>query len=154
DHGWVVVSSDRVRKELAGLTATSRTGDAFGEGLYDPASTAATYDALLARAATALGRGDTVVLDASWGSAGNRAAAAALAEATSSELHQVRCEVDPDTARSRLEARAARGDDPSDAGVAVARELAELADPWPEATAVDTSGPPDVGAARLADLLR
>jgi aminoglycoside phosphotransferase family enzyme/predicted kinase len=154
DHGWIVISSDRVRKELAGITATARTGDAFGEGLYDPSRTAATYDALLARAATALGRGDTVVLDASWGSAANRAAAAALAEATSSELHQVRCEVDPATARSRLEARAARGDDPSDAGVAVARELAELADPWPEATTVDTSGPPHVGAAHLADLLR
>ena len=153
-HGWVVVSSDRVRKELAGLTATTRTGDAFGEGLYDPGHTAATYDALLARAATALGRGETVVLDASWGSAANRKAAAALAEATASELHQLRCEVDPDTARSRLEARAARGDDPSDAGVAVARALAELADPWPEATAVDTSGPPDVTAAHVADLLR
>jgi hypothetical protein len=38
--------------------------------------------------------------------------------------------------------------------VAVARELADLADPWPEATTVDTSGPPHVGAAHLADLLR
>ena len=57
DHGWVVVTSDLVRKELAGLTATARTGDAFGEGLYDPGHTAATYDALLARAATARARG-------------------------------------------------------------------------------------------------
>jgi hypothetical protein len=38
--------------------------------------------------------------------------------------------------------------------VAIARALAELADPWPEATTVDTSGPPDVTATRLADLLR
>jgi hypothetical protein len=154
DNGWVVVSSDRVRKELAGLTASTRTDDAFGEGLYDAGHTAATYDAVLARAATALGHGETVVLDASWGSAADRAAAAALAEATASELHQMRCEVDAVTARSRLEARAARGDDPSDAGVAIARALAELADPWPEATTVDTSGPPDVTATRLDDLLR
>ena len=152
--GWVVVSSDRIRKELAGLGATARTGDAFGEGLYDARHSAATYDALLARAATALGQGETVVLDASWGTAADRAAAAALAEATASELHQMRCEVAADTARSRLEARAARGDDPSDAGVAVARALAERADPWAEATTVDTSGPPDATAAHLADLLR
>ena len=152
--GWVVLSSDRVRKELAGLTATTRTGDAFGEGLYDAGHTAATYDALLDRAATALAHGETVVLDASWGSAANRAAAAALAESSASELHQVRCEVDADTARSRIEARGARGDDPSDAGVNVARALGELADPWPEATPVDTSGPLDVTAAHLADLLR
>jgi len=38
--------------------------------------------------------------------------------------------------------------------VAVARALAERADPWAEATTVDTSGPPDATAAHLADLLR
>jgi aminoglycoside phosphotransferase family enzyme/predicted kinase len=153
EQGWVLVSSDRLRKELAGLPSTARTGDAFGEGLYDPGHTAATYDALLTRAREALERGETVVVDASWGSAGHRRAAAALAESVAAELHEVRLVVDPDLARARIEARAARDDDPSDAGVRVAQALAEVADPWPAATPVDTSGPLEDTVAHVAALL-
>lgn len=136
--GWVVLRSDVVRKELAGLAPADRGPEA----LYSPERTAATYDALLARAEVLLGRGESVVLDATWTRSADRAAAAAVAQRTSSDLVELRCVVAPELVRERMAARTGSGD-ASDADLAVARRLAAAADPWPGASDVDTSGSPD-----------
>ena len=47
--GWPVLRTDETRKELAGLDPTDAPA-AYGEGLYTPTSTEATYAAVLARA--------------------------------------------------------------------------------------------------------
>ena len=93
DHfGWMVLHSDEVRKDLAGISHTARTGEPIGEGIYDEQSTAATYTELLDRARLLLELGESVVLDATWGDARFRAEAVALAQSTWSDLEELRCE--------------------------------------------------------------
>jgi uncharacterized protein len=137
--GAVVLSSDRVRKELAGIDPTTGAAAAFGEGIYSPAQTERVHAELLDRARRLLGRGESVVLDASWTAAAHRAAAARVAAAACSPLVELRCAVDAGTARRRIRTRA-RG--ASDATAAVAAAMAAAADPWPTATTVATDGDP------------
>jgi aminoglycoside phosphotransferase family enzyme/predicted kinase len=145
--GAVLLSSDRVRKELAGLDpATSATAN-FGEGLYTPERTDALYSELLHRAAELLARGESVVLDASWTSARHRHAAEKLAHDTHSDLVALRCHTSPETAAHRIRTR---GPTASDATAAVATAMAATADPWPEAVDVDTTGSIEQSAACAA----
>jgi len=139
DRDWVLLSSDAVRKELAGIPATAPAGAGFAEGIYDRAHTESTYAALLARAATALARGLNVVLDASWSDGAHRARAAALAEEQAAALTEVRCEA---PARLCLRRLAERRGSPhaSDADPAVFARLARVEAPWPAAVRVGTTG--------------
>ncbi|PZC47235.1 MAG: hypothetical protein DK306_001209, partial [Chloroflexi bacterium] len=60
------LSSDVVRKRLAGLAPRAASGSGVGAGLYDAASTAETYAALLTEAELTLADGQSVILDASF----------------------------------------------------------------------------------------
>ncbi|MFP3905490.1 MAG: AAA family ATPase [Acidimicrobiales bacterium] len=136
--GAVVLRSDVVRKQLAGRSPDEPAAAPFGEGIYRPAVTEATYEELADRAATALGMGETVVIDASWSDERHRAAARRVADATAADLVELRCVAPTDVAADRLRARGDRGGDASDADATIAARLEEVADPWPEATPVDT----------------
>ncbi|TQM36907.1 AAA family ATPase [Pseudonocardia cypriaca] len=149
--GAVVLSSDRVRKELAGIDPARPAGAAFGQGIYAPERTEELYAELLHRAEGLLGRGESVVLDASWTSAPHRATAVDLARRTSSELLQLECRAGAGTTARRI---AGRHGDPSDATVPVATLMATVADPWPDAVPVDTAGPVGVALERAAALWR
>jgi aminoglycoside phosphotransferase family enzyme/predicted kinase len=140
-RGWVVLRSDEVRKDLAGIGHDERATAAVDEGIYDAATTATTYRELLDRARTLLELGESVVLDATWGDEAQRAAARAVADATAADLVELRCVLPPEIAAARVAARERRGDDVSDATVEVARELAARADRWPSARDIDTAGP-------------
>jgi hypothetical protein len=135
--GAVLLSSDRVRKELAGLSPAQPAPAAYGEGLYTTERTDALYAQLLHRAETLLVRGESVVLDASWTHARHRAAADELARRTHSDLVHLKCRVPADLAAARL---ADRGPTASDATAAIGRAMAAAADPWPDAVTVCTSG--------------
>lgn len=137
-EGWTVLRSDVVRKELERATEEASGAD---PDLYGPEHTAATYDALLARARHLLERGETVVLDASWHDERARALARQLAVATHSELSELCCITSGDVAAARIRARASAGGDPSDATPEVAQAMARVWDPWPSALVVDTTGP-------------
>jgi hypothetical protein len=139
-QSWVLLRSDVVRKELAGVDPRAPAPSAFGAGLYSTDSTDRTYGALIARARVALELGESVVIDASWTDATHRAQVAALADETSSDLVELRCEVDATIADDRLRRRAREGDDPSDADPGVAAALRASTAPWPTASVVDTSG--------------
>ncbi|WP_250292632.1 AAA family ATPase [Frankia sp. CiP1_Cm_nod1] len=141
EDGWVLLRSDIVRKELAGLPAGEHVPASLFEGPYDAQATDATYTELLRRAGHALERGENVVLDASWSTAGHRAAAASLAEQTSSELVELRCVTSPEVAAARIARRAAAGEDPSDATLAVHQAMAARAQPWPTASVIQTAVP-------------
>jgi aminoglycoside phosphotransferase family enzyme/predicted kinase len=149
--GAVVQSSDRIRKELAGIDPIRPAGAAFGEGIYAPERTEELYAELLHRAEQLLGRGESVVLDASWTSAPHRAAAADLAGHTSSELLQLECRTGAETTARRI---IGRHGDPSDATVRVATLMSAIADPWPDALPVDTAGPVRVALDQAAALWR
>jgi hypothetical protein len=72
--GLVHLSSDVMRKKLAGLNPTERRREAFGQGIYGASLTRRTYAALRYRAAQWLRRGYSVVVDATFGQAAERAA--------------------------------------------------------------------------------
>ena len=133
--GYVVLNSDRVRKELAGLLPQSGAPVPYGTGIYTPAWTQRCYAELLRRARALLARGESVIADASWLSAQQRAAAAALAGKVSAELVQLRCTASQDLARQRM---SARQHGVSDADADIARHMATDMAPWPEAPTIDT----------------
>jgi aminoglycoside phosphotransferase family enzyme/predicted kinase len=145
--GWAVLSSDRIRKELAGIPPDADGRAAFGTGIYTQAWTARTYAELLRRAGELLARGESVVLDASWSSAELRSTAADLADTTHAHLVELRCAAPTEVADWRLRTRP-RG--PSDAGPEIASKLATRSAPWPTAIVVDTSGPGADDAANQA----
>ena len=139
-HGWTLIGSDVTRKQLAGLPAGADRGAPYGEGLYRPEMTAATYATLLDRAATSLANGESVVLDATWTDAARRAGAAAVAAGAAADLVELRCDAPAAVAATRLAARPPGAAAGSDATAAVAETMRRDASPWPTATVIDTSG--------------
>ncbi|HEX6857600.1 MAG TPA: AAA family ATPase [Streptosporangiaceae bacterium] len=133
--GFTVLNSDRIRKELAGLPAGTSARAPYGTGLYTPEWTERTYAELLHRAQALLAQGESVIADASFSSAGHRAAAAALAAGASADLVQLRCTASPALAARRM---AARGSAVSDADPQIAAHMTASTVPWPEATVIDT----------------
>ncbi|GAA2730809.1 AAA family ATPase [Actinocorallia aurantiaca] len=136
--GWSVLSSDRTRKELAGLPAERSARASYGQGIYDSRTTKETYARLLERAGKLLGMGESVILDASWTDEVFRDEAAVLAERAQADLVALECRVPSAVSAARLRSR--RGG-PSDADVPVAEAMAAGAAPWPGATAVGTDQP-------------
>ena len=137
--GWVVLRSDVVRKELAGLAPDTRADAPLDQGLYAPSVSDRTYTTLVDRARSLLALGESVVLDGSWSQPRWRTMAAGLAASTSSELRAFRCDAPADLRRAHAGERAARGTDASDAGPELATVLGERFSAWPEATIVDTT---------------
>ncbi|MFC4944928.1 AAA family ATPase [Pseudonocardia sp. GCM10023141] len=135
--GAVLISSDRLRKEVAGIDPDTPATAAYGEGLYAPERIDATYAELLDRAALLLGRGESVVLDASWTAQRHRDAAVELAHRTHSDLARLHCRATAETAGRRI---AMRGHTASDATTPIALAMAEVAQAWPEAVTVPTRG--------------
>ncbi|MBW5483270.1 bifunctional aminoglycoside phosphotransferase/ATP-binding protein [Streptomyces bambusae] len=135
--GVTLLSSDRIRKELAGIPAEQPAAAGYGEGLYAPERTAGTYAALLDRAAALLSSGESVVLDATWSDAEQRDAALRMAERADADLVALHCEVPGSVAEARIGTRPPGA---SDADPAVARAMAAEEPPWTEAVTIDTSG--------------
>jgi predicted kinase len=140
DLGAVLLRSDRVRKELAGLDPRRSAAAPFGTGLYASEVTSHTYDALLEHATVLLAAGETVVLDATWSTVDARENARRAAAGVCSRAVELRCTAPPDVVADRVAARPGTGD-PSDADGEVARRLAAAYAPWPEAVPIDTCEP-------------
>ncbi|CAI7973433.1 MULTISPECIES: AAA family ATPase [unclassified Parafrankia] len=142
---WVLLRSDVVRKELAGLAPDIAVDVAPGAGIYDAEATEHSYAELIARARQALERGQSVVLDASWSSGLFRELAAETAKATGADLAQVRCVAPAPVAVARIESRRSMrargtGADASDATGVIHAAMADRADLWPAAFEIDTTG--------------
>ena len=138
--GAVQLSSDRLRKELAGLDPQRPAAADYRQDLYSCAHTARTYAALVDRAEDLLSHGESVVLDASWTHAAHREPAVRGAERTSSELVALWCTVPREVAAQRMRDRTSAA---SDADEDVASAMAAEADPWPEAHSLSTAEPPE-----------
>jgi len=133
--GMVVLSSDRIRKELAGLDPSSSAAAAYEQGIYQPAWTDRTYTELLRRAELMLQRGESVILDASWTVRARRGAAEDLASTNAARLVQLQCSLDEETAAERIRVRSGV----SDADPGIASTLRRAAGAWPGSVAIDTS---------------
>ncbi len=103
--GAAYVSSDIVRKQLAGLDPRTRSGEEFRAGLYAPELTERTYAELRRRAGEHLARGRPVVLDAMHGRAAERAAVRALAAQHAVPQLVAELRLDDDEARARIAGR-------------------------------------------------
>ena len=103
--GWALFSSDVVRKHLVHLDFSQPQADAFGQGVYSPAWTARTYDALLLEASAALANGRSVLLDASFIRRTDRHAAARIATAHGANIMFVECVCPREVALGRLAQR-------------------------------------------------
>jgi len=139
ESGAVVMGSDATRKEQAGLPTTVAAPEGFREGLYDLATTDATYALLLDRARVALTHGESVVLDATWADARRREEAREIGRRGGARVVELRCVCPSGLAAERLRARAASGPTESDADEEIAARVAATADDWPEASVLDTS---------------
>jgi len=146
-RGWMVLRSDEIRKELAGLDAHANASAPYGRGLYTARWTATTYREMLSRAERALRHGESVVLDASWTDARWRRAAARIATTTAADLVALECQASSGIARQRLRDRAIRGPRISDATPQIAERMALAAAAWPDAVQIDTTGRADVALA-------
>jgi uncharacterized protein len=133
--GMAVLGSDRLRKELAGLSPESHAPAPYHSGLYAPAWTERTYAELLTRAEKLLALGESVVLDASWSDQRWRDAATAVAERAQADLVALRCVAPPELAAERLSSRSGI----SDADESIAAAMRADTDPWPDASEVDTT---------------
>jgi aminoglycoside phosphotransferase family enzyme/adenylate kinase family enzyme len=132
----VVLSSDRLRKELAGIDPMVHATAGWQEGIYAPAWTRRTYAELLDRATALLARGESVVLDASWTDPAHRVLVEYVANTTYSNLTVLRCTVAPEVAVARVATR----DSISDADEMVAAHMSRAEPAWPGAVTIDTSG--------------
>jgi hypothetical protein len=147
--GFESISSDRMRKTLAGIDPETPAAAAFGEGIYTPEWNDRTYDACLERAGELLFEGRRVLVEASFREAHRRRAFLRAGLEWGVRTLFVLCTADPDTVRRRMGTR--RGG-PSDADWAVyeaaaaAWEVDGTPDPRWSYLTVSTDGDPGEAA--------
>jgi hypothetical protein len=110
-------NSDTERKRLAGVHPETAVRDPYGEGLYSNDMTRATYRQLEHLAGDELASGKSVIIDAGFGTAAERAVFAALAAAHRAEFAILFVRCDTVVQRRRLRERSSRGISVSDGRV-------------------------------------
>lgn len=112
--GLDLLSSDLLRKELAGVAATEHRRDAYNEGMYSAEFTRKTYGEMFSRGEQALRAGRSVILDASFARRDDRDAAADLARRLGARFLLCQAVCPEEMVRERLEARAGLPGEASD----------------------------------------
>lgn len=146
-----VLGSDVIRKELAGMQPTNTAHAAYGEGIYTPERTEATYNHLFKRAECILSQGNSVLLDASFQRARHRTQAMLLAAQIGADFCVVECWCPEEELRRRLEARVAQWSAVSDGRWELLAQQREAFEPLfevppPQHVKVDTTQAPELVA--------
>ena len=115
--GLASFSSDSVRKQLAGLSPVNTVLVPFGEGLYTKEISHSTYRELERLADIELAAGHSVVIDATFASAAERAKYARLAASHHAKFVILFMQCESNNQRRRLQERSSRGDSVSDGRV-------------------------------------
>lgn len=136
--GAAVLSSDILRKEIAGLSRDDDAASPIGGGIYRASTTHLLYAELIRRAAALLRQGVSVVIDASWSDPEWRASLGDLGDSCVAELTALQCTTPAPVARERLAGRQ-RPAHGSDATVDVHAHMARSWVDWPEAHQIDTT---------------
>jgi uncharacterized protein len=113
--GWEVISSDRVRKQMAGFPVFERSSEAARSRLYSEEMTEKTYDRLFALADEKVRNGCSVILDATFARRAQRERLVEHFGRSGVELRLVETQADDETVKKRLKAREAKPDEISDA---------------------------------------
>lgn len=137
--GAVHLRSDIIRKRMFGVGPLERLPDEA----YAPGVGARVYEEMLRLGGAALDAGMSVAMDAVFARAEERAQAAALASSRGVEFTGIWLEAPAHVLETRVAAREARGNDPSDAGVEVLRRQLAYDTGRTDWTRVDASGTPE-----------
>jgi aminoglycoside phosphotransferase family enzyme/predicted kinase len=127
--GADIFSSDVVRKRLAHLPEHARDYSGYGKGIYSAAFDEATYGNLLTSAEASLGRGRTVIVDATFRRKRDRDRFRQLAERSSVPFHIVHTVCPEEVIRERLERRIATPGTISDGRWELFRDQADEFEP-------------------------
>jgi len=109
-----VISSDRVRKQMAGLCPGARVYVPYGQGLYSSAMSQKVYQTMHGSATKLAGAGMNVVVDGSYMKEAERRALIEAAGSIGAEVTFVLTRTDEETTMSRLKKREERGHSLSD----------------------------------------
>lgn len=99
------ISSDVIRKTMAGLSPETPAVAPFGQGLYTPENTRRTYIAMLHETGKVIAGGESAILDATFLRHDDRAAALRLAEQYNAEAMIIECRATEAEINARLERR-------------------------------------------------
>jgi hypothetical protein len=117
--GAIRIRADVERKRIAQLPALAHTNSAWRTGLYSSAANLATHERLRGAAQSVLEAGLHAILDATFLEREARDQARAVAHALGARFVILDFRADQATLRRRILARSERGDDASEAGLAV-----------------------------------
>jgi aminoglycoside phosphotransferase family enzyme/predicted kinase len=104
-HGWHLVSSDSVRKQLAGVGEDTRMYLPYDVGIYSPEMSRKTYDEMCRQAESLLTADLPVVVDGCFKRQSERLAVIETAERVGADVIFLQSTCEPDEQRRRLEKR-------------------------------------------------
>lgn len=139
-------NSDRVRKELAGITPAAKRREGVDTGIYTKEFSRKTYEAMLAKAAAELQAGKSVVLDASYQYANDRYEISMLAKDKGARVYFIFCQCPEAEMKRRMELREQDASAVSDGRWEIYRKQKERFEPPDEIPAanlviINTNGP-------------
>lgn len=156
-HGWHVLSTDAVRKQISGVGENTRVYVPYNQGLYSPEMNAKTYAEVCNRAENLLRGGFPVVVDGAFKRQSEREPVIEAARRTGARLVFLETTCGEEEQRQRLEGRQTH-DTRSDGRVELMeRQRADFEPPNPDALCffhtVETDGPKPETQARVEALL-
>ena len=156
--GYQILNSDVVRKQLAGISLTTRSTEDYGKGLYTDSFNARTYDCLLKQAEDCLGSGRGVIVDATFKDRRHRQQFLEISSRLQLPVLFVECRASEDKTLERLRKREQRSGEVSDATVAVYLRQREEFVPLTEIPdsirmIINTGGDPEDAASQVCNYL-
>lgn len=127
--GWDVYSSDHLRKKMAGFPIYERSSEAARSRLYSAAMTRQTYQRLLSLAAEQVGKGQSIILDATFAQRAHRDLAAVTFQRRGIHYRFLEAQAGDEAVKRRLKAREAAANEVSDARFEDFQMLTSLYDP-------------------------
>jgi len=104
-HGWHLLSTDAVRKQISGVGENTRVYVPYNEGLYSPEMNRRTYDEICTRAENLLHGGFDVVVDGAFKKQSERVPVIEAARRAGARIVFLEAVCNPDEQRRRLERR-------------------------------------------------
>ncbi len=156
-HGWHVLSTDAVRKQIAEVGENTRVYVPYNQGLYSPEMNRKTYEEVCRRAENLLLAGFPVAIDGAFKRHGERLPVIELAERTGARLLFLETVCDQTVQRHRLEVRGLH-DTRSDGRVELMeRQRSEFELPDPDHAQlferVSTDGPTEMTLEKVIEVL-
>ena len=155
--GWHLLSTDAVRKQVAGVGENTRVYVPYNEGLYSPEMNRRTYEEVCRRAENLLQAGFPVAVDGAFKRQVERQPVIELAQRAGARLLFLETTCEPEEQRRRLERRQEH-DTRSDGRVEIMdQQRSEFEGPNPEAAelfdTVSSDGPKSETRRRVLEML-